>query len=294
MLDRKKVLVIGDLIIDEYIETEAVGLSLESPTIKTKFISKKKQLGGAGNLVMNLKALEREVCFITAFNDSDISNQLLKNNIEFFHLNKQNNVKSRYYVNRKGNNYKYLQVNQDKKIYLSKDEESVVLTKIIGIIDEYESVVLSDYRTGLLTKNLILSITKLCSSKKIPCIVNTQISDWGNKKKLDLQKFKHCSLFILNEEENKFFNLKTDKIVTKGSKGCWYNGIVYPPRKAKVIDTCGAGDSFTAMASVMKLNNSLKTLDFCNIWASLATETEGATPPSYEVFKSIISERYKS
>jgi|TARA_R100000081_G_scaffold81829_1_gene49367 bifunctional ADP-heptose synthase (sugar kinase/adenylyltransferase) len=294
MLDRKKVLVIGDLITDEYIETEAVGLSLESPTIKTKFISKRKQLGGAGNLVMNLRALEREVCFITAFNDLAITNILEDNNIQYFNLHKQNNVKSRYYINRKGNNYKHLQVNHDKKIYISKDEESVVLTKIIEIIDQYESVILSDYRTGLLTKNLILSITKLCSSKKIPCIVNTQISDWGNKKKLDLQKFKHCSLFVLNEEENKFFNLKTDKIVTKGSKGCWYKGIVYPPRKAKVIDTCGAGDSFTAMASVMKLNNSLKTLDFCNIWASLATETEGATPPSYEVFKSIISERYKS
>ena len=285
MLDRKKVLVIGDLITDEYIETEAVGLSLESPTIKTKFISKRKQLGGAGNLVMNLRALEREVCFITAFNDLAITNILEDNNIQYFNLHKQNNVKSRYYINRKGNNYKHLQVNHDKKIYISKDEESVVLTKIIEIIDQYESVILSDYRTGLLTKNLILSITKLCSSKKIPCIVNTQISDWGNKKKLDLQKFKHCSLFVLNEEENKFFNLKTDKIVTKGSKGCWYKGIVYPPRKAKVIDTCGAGDSFTAMASVMKLNNSLKTLDFCNIWASLATETEGATPPSYEVFK---------
>jgi|TARA_R100000027_G_scaffold67466_2_gene66320 bifunctional ADP-heptose synthase (sugar kinase/adenylyltransferase) len=294
MLDRKKVLVIGDLITDEYIETEAVGLSLESPTIKTKFISKRKQLGGAGNLVMNLRALEREVCFITAFNDLAITNILEDNDIQYFNLHKQNNVKSRYYINRKGNNYKHLQVNHDKKIYISKDEESVVLTKIIEIIDQYESVILSDYRTGLLTKNLILSITKLCSSKKIPCIVNTQISDWGNKKKLDLQKFKHCSLFVLNEEENKFFNLKTDKIVTKGSKGCWYKGIVYPPRKAKVIDTCGAGDSFTAMASVMKLNNSLKTLDFCNIWASLATETEGATPPSYEVFKSIISERYKS
>ena len=74
MLDRKKVLVIGDLITDEYIETEAVGLSLESPTIKTKFISKRKQLGGAGNLVMNLRALEREVCFITAFNDLAITN----------------------------------------------------------------------------------------------------------------------------------------------------------------------------------------------------------------------------
>jgi|TARA_R100000995_G_C3484500_1_gene126325 bifunctional ADP-heptose synthase (sugar kinase/adenylyltransferase) len=292
MLDRKKVLVIGDLILDEYIETEAIGLSLESPTIKTEFISKRIQLGGAGNLVMNLKSLERDVYFITAFNDLAISKILEDNKIKFFHLGKQHNTKSRYYINRKGNSYKHIQINQSKKIDITKTEEATVLEKLVKIIDEYESVVLSDYRSGFLTESLVIAITKLCSSKKIPCIVNTQISDWGNKKEINLEKFKHSSLFILNEDEEKFYNLKVDSIITLGSRGCKYRGIVYPPRKTKVIDTCGAGDSFTAMASVMNLKNFLKGLNYCNIWASLATETKGATPPCYEKFKAIISERY--
>jgi len=96
----------------------------------------------------------------------------------------------------------------------------------------------------------------------------------------------------LNEDEEKFYNLKVDSIITLGSRGCKYKDIVYPPRKTKVVDTCGAGDSFTAMASVMNLKNFLKVLNYCNIWASLATETKGATPPCYEKFKAIISERY--
>jgi len=156
MLDRKKVLVIGDLILDEYIETEAIGLSLESPTIKTEYISKRMQLGGAGNLVMNLKSLERDVYFITAFNDLAISKILKDNKIKFFHLGKQHNVKSRYYINRKGNSYKHLQVNQSNKIDITKIEETTVLEKLVRVIDEYESVILSDYRSGFLTENLTL------------------------------------------------------------------------------------------------------------------------------------------
>ena len=292
MLDRKKVLVIGDLILDEYIETEAIGLSLESPTIKTEFISKRIQLGGAGNLVMNLKSLERDVYFITTFNDLAISKILKDNKIKFFHLSKQHNTKSRYYINRKGNSYKHIQINQSKEIDITKIEQATVLKEVVKIIDEYESVVLSDYRSGFLTENLVIAITKLCSSKKIPCIVNTQISDWGNKKGINLEKFKHSSLFILNEDEEKFYTLKVNNIITLGSKGCKYRDVVYPPRKTKVIDTCGAGDSFTAMASVMNLKNFPKGLNYCNIWASLATETKGATPPCYEKFKAIISERY--
>jgi D-beta-D-heptose 7-phosphate kinase/D-beta-D-heptose 1-phosphate adenosyltransferase len=294
MLDRKKVLVIGDLISDEYVETKAVGLSLESPTLKAEYISKKKQLGGAGNLVMNLKALDREVYFVTAFNDLAIANELEDNDIQYFHLHKQHNVKCRYYVNRKDNNYKHLQINYSKKINLNEEEESIVLSKLVKIIDEYESVILSDYRAGLLTANLTIAIIKLCRNKKIPCIVNTQLSDWGNKKDLDFEKFEYCSLFILNEDEEKFYNLKSDSIITLGNKGCKYNGIVYPPREANVIDTCGAGDSFTAMASVMDLNNNVKALTYCNIWAGLATETKGASPPNYELFKKIISKRYRA
>ena len=45
MLDRKKIFVIGDLIIDEYITGEAVGLSLESPTIKCVHTSTRKCSG---------------------------------------------------------------------------------------------------------------------------------------------------------------------------------------------------------------------------------------------------------
>jgi len=292
MLNRKKVLVIGDLISDEYLYTRAVGLSLESPTLKAEYVSKKKQLGGAGNLVMNLRALEREVCFFTAFNDSTIADTLKENNVKYFNLDRQHNIKSRFYVSRKGNSYKYLQVNRGSILVLSKDDENRILSELVRIIDEYDSVILSDYRGGFLSENLTISTIKLCRSKKKPCIVNTQLSDWGGKKDLKLKKFENCSLFILNEDEEQFYNLRSESITTLGSRGCKYNGIIYPPRQAKVVDTCGAGDSFTAMASLVSLDNSLKALDYCNIWASLATETKGATPPSYELFKSIISERY--
>ena len=76
MLNRKKIFVIGDLIIDEYITGKAVGLSLESPTIKCEHTCTKKSPGGSGNVVMNLVALECDVGYMTVCSDISVYNAL--------------------------------------------------------------------------------------------------------------------------------------------------------------------------------------------------------------------------
>ena len=49
----KKVLVIGDVILDSWQYANAVGLSLESPTLKAQFTHKEQTFGGTANVVAN-------------------------------------------------------------------------------------------------------------------------------------------------------------------------------------------------------------------------------------------------
>ena len=53
MISNKRVLVIGDVILDVWTYAKAIGLSLETPTLKAKFTEKTHTLGGTGNVVNN-------------------------------------------------------------------------------------------------------------------------------------------------------------------------------------------------------------------------------------------------
>jgi len=53
----KKIVVWGDLILDEYVYTSAGRVSREAPVLVTEFESNEYLLGGAGNVVMNLLTL---------------------------------------------------------------------------------------------------------------------------------------------------------------------------------------------------------------------------------------------
>ena len=109
MLSRKKIFVIGDLIIDEYITGEAVGLSLESPTIKCEQTCTKKSPGGSGNVVMNLVALECDVGYMTVCSDISVYNALSeKAKVHSILSKKRTSSKQRYYVERNHIQHKLL------------------------------------------------------------------------------------------------------------------------------------------------------------------------------------------
>jgi D-beta-D-heptose 7-phosphate kinase/D-beta-D-heptose 1-phosphate adenosyltransferase len=294
MLDRKNIFVIGDLIVDEYIYCNAVGLSLESPTVKSTYESTRRCLGGSGNVVENLLALNRSVGYMTINSDPTIANQLrsLDGAVYFaLHSNKKASVKQRYYLKRKGLTYKHLQINHTDDVQITKETENDAMLVLSEVLHNYEAVILSDYRCGLLTPKLINFIVTKCKAHSIPVIVNTQLSDWGKKSHLSLSKFKGCDLFILNEDEAVDFNLPCNYIKTLGENGCVYKDVHVDGVTCKIVDTCGAGDSFTAIISTLDWeSNTRDSLTLANIWAGLSTEIEGATPPSMERFKQCLKE----
>ena len=68
---KKKILVIGDLIIDKYINCEPAGLSREEQNLVYSYINKRKYLGGAGIVAAHASALGSESCLISICGDDD-------------------------------------------------------------------------------------------------------------------------------------------------------------------------------------------------------------------------------
>ena len=80
MIDLKnknpKILVIGDLMIDHYLWGSCERISPEAPVQVINVDSESTVLGGAGNVINNLKALNANVGVISVVGGCEISNEL--------------------------------------------------------------------------------------------------------------------------------------------------------------------------------------------------------------------------
>ena len=73
-----KLLVVGDLMIDHYLWGSCERISPEAPVQVVNVDSESMVLGGAGNVINNLKALGAEVDVISIIGDCKVSNELVQ------------------------------------------------------------------------------------------------------------------------------------------------------------------------------------------------------------------------
>ena len=293
----KQVVVVGDSIIDHTVYGEMIGLSLETPTVKAEFINESHSFGGAANVVNNLLSLGQGVTFITSVSSTrhgDMIRNWCHPNLRVICLerNKENLVKSRYWLSRGDSCYKFMQINQGGPSRLSNTEYK----KIISVIekDKIDLVALVDYRGGIFDDpEKVKTVIDICNERNIKVISSSQVS--GNNSRHEY--FSNSSVICMNKKEalennpsfevNKlemhklFLILNAEICVTLGNEGAaYYNGkslSVHPARPVNSIDTCGAGDSFLAA-----LCSTAETMDinFCNEWAAQSTLERGTYVPT--------------
>ena len=229
-----KFLVIGDTIIDEEILLKAKGLSLETPTIKTEFISSKTFFGGAANVAKNLIGDNHEISFLTSLSKENLklfSQKYPAINIFNFFLGKDN-IKSRYWIQHGDAKYKYLQINNLNDF--NQKSKSYDLD-----FNHFDVVAFSDYRCGLITPELVSK----CINSSCKTYASSQISSQPS----NYEYYQDVDIIVCNENEASFID-RTDNIcITKGDQGCFFNGVDYAACKIKKpINTIGAGDCFFA------------------------------------------------
>jgi bifunctional ADP-heptose synthase (sugar kinase/adenylyltransferase) len=252
-LKNSRVLVVGDTIVDKDIFLDAVGLSLESPTLKTNFITERKSLGGAANVAKLIGLLGSECTFVTGLSDPQLLNSLH----EDFGVNTissdsgRDNTKTRYWISRGDGTYKYLQVNDCG--YASPASESFS-------VDGYDAVLVCDYRCGFVTDGLVDKCKGFIGTK----FVSSQMSDRGS----NMNRYVGFDCALMNESEDSCCVVSfPKKIVTMGSRGSKTivvdeDPIHHEPVTINTSNTIGAGDAFCA-AYVCTENG-----EFANMFAS--------------------------
>ena len=229
MREDLKYLVVGDTIIDEDIFLKAAGLSLESPTLKTTYTTNKINYGGAANVAKFLARFNRDVTFVTSLSCDHVD--MLDFEVKSFYQGK-NNIKSRYWITHGDSTYKYLQVNNVN------DEES--LTPLIDIdVSLYDIIAFADYRCGFITDAFIAKCLKAGKITYASSQVSSRLSNYYMYDAFDY--------IVCNEKESRLVIQDNNVCITKGSRGCSFNGVDFLPYPVEnPVNTIGAGDCFYA------------------------------------------------
>ena len=199
---RVKVCVIGDLIMDEYITCQALGMSQEDPTIVVTPIHNTTFIGGAGIVAAHASGLGAEVEFITIVGNDSVKDQALNKLKEY-------NVKSNLFIDEsrpttlkqrfRSKGKTLLRVSHLHQGPISKDLQNDILNTLASKLDNIDLFVFSDFNYGCLPQDLVDEIVKLIKLKKpgIMLVADSQSSSQIG----DISRFKNMNLITPTEHE---------------------------------------------------------------------------------------------
>ena len=192
-----RLLVVGDLMIDHYLWGSCERISPEAPVQVVNVNSESSVLGGAGNVINNLRALGAKVDVISVVGGCEISDELKKllNNI---------NVNTQYLITQKDRitskksriiaaQQQVVRYDRESSDEISAESQKQILDSFTSIIANYDGVLLSDYGKGVLTSSLTQSLIAVANKAGKKVMVDP--------KGLDYSKYKGAYLLTPNKKE---------------------------------------------------------------------------------------------
>lgn len=261
----KKVLVIGDTILDHYVYGSVDRVNPEAPhSVVLDFEKDEYRLGGATNVANNIKSLmgdKASVHYIGAVSES-ISDMLTEANISCLsdetHTENQILLKTRFVCAQ--NHIMRLDIN--KKYHFDNSFYDKLLIKIME--NSYDLIVISDYNKGTIKPDIVQHIfnTNLPIIFDVKTALNLPNSLQSSKNLKYLNVVLKCNKKEFNSEINTSHIHAVKAVVeTRGEEGYYIHddsSYVFKSeifQKKNVVDVVGAGDSFLAGMAWSHLHN---------------------------------------
>lgn len=160
--DRCRILVIGDLMIDEYLWGEVDRISPEAPVQVVSVVRDSTTLGGAGNVANNLVALGAKVSVASVIGAGDNAQLLLKlfsaMNVDTTGLIQDRNRPTTKKTRIIAGHQHVLRIDRETKQEISKACVAGLVQFVNEHINDFDVVLLSDYGKGLLSETLLRQI----------------------------------------------------------------------------------------------------------------------------------------
>lgn len=179
----KKILVIGDIVADVYVDGRISRISREAPVLILEKAGERVVAGGAANVVANAATLGGEVYAIGVIGDDNHAENLrnifkdLDVHIEGLVRDKSRPTISKTRIIAGGRatvSQQIVRIDSESKAPLGKKVEAELLAKIDKILPTVDGIIMSDYGSGTVTANARKLITRYAGKKKLPNIVDSR------------------------------------------------------------------------------------------------------------------------
>ncbi|MFP5519824.1 MAG: D-glycero-beta-D-manno-heptose-7-phosphate kinase [Bdellovibrionia bacterium] len=305
-LKGKKVLVIGDVGLDEYVLGEVRRISPEAPVPVLEVSEEDKRLGLAANVAQNIVSLGGEALLISVVGD-DMGAQLLKElahkaGFSWDHMVVTQERPTTRKTRVMAKHHHLVRVDYEVKKFLSEQVEAAVIKKIESLAPASDVIVIEDYAKGVITQNMIRKIVEVGTRLGKRVLLDPHRDKAGEfYYGIDLIKPNYDEAVALSglkfdelkENPNKILEVgralqkKTgakEVVLTRGKDGMSiFSGdqiTEVPTYARKVFDVTGAGDTvIAALALGLAANKSL--VDSCmlaNFAAGVVVGKVGCVP----------------
>ena len=292
------ILVIGDLMIDHYLWGKCERISPEAPVQVVAVEKETSVLGGAGNVIHNLKALGAEVTVLSVVGDDANAKELrmLLQKIEVSDANllvqegRNTSKKSRIIAS----GQQVIRYDKESTEDISSLMQEQIISHFKASVSEYDIILLSDYGKGVLTTTLTKSLIELANAEGKKVLVDPKGTDYSkykgatlltpNKKEaIEASKIKivdDATLLSAIKHLKEHCDLETSLITLSEEGIAIYDETLrtHPTVAREVFDVTGAGDTVIAslgfaLASGYTIDEAVK---FANLSAGVVVGKIGS------------------
>jgi len=229
-----RILILGDIMLDEYLFGSVSRISPEAPVPVVEITSSKQLLGGAANVAANIIALGDEPILLGVAGEDEAAarlTQLLRTrgisrgSIVHDHT-RQTTIKTRVIAH----SQQVVRTDREDRSALNQQSYKSVLDRFQSMIDEIGAVIISDYGKGVITPELLENVIDICRKRDIFVGVDPKETNFFN--------YKRVSLITPNHHEAGFAYGR--RIMTEGDLHDVGNGLLQKLEADSILITRGA------------------------------------------------------
>jgi D-beta-D-heptose 7-phosphate kinase/D-beta-D-heptose 1-phosphate adenosyltransferase len=268
----KKILVIGDLMLDEHIWSKVGRISPEAPVPVAEVMKITHVPGGCGNVAANIAAMGGTPILVGLIG-KDSSGEKLKSAL------KKANISTKYIIQTAERptilksriiaaSQHMVRVDREKKEHISQNLYKRILASIKKIIPQADGIIISDYKKGILTPKVCKEIISQANKYKIPVSVDPKGKDYSKYRSVTIitpnakEAQEASGVKIENENDlakaGKVLLRKTNTkhiLITRGKDGMSLfsqngNHLHVPAVPREVFDITGAGDTVISALTI--------------------------------------------
>jgi D-beta-D-heptose 7-phosphate kinase/D-beta-D-heptose 1-phosphate adenosyltransferase len=296
----KRLLVVGDVMLDQYIWGEVGRISPEAPVPVVRATHQAHQPGGAANVAMNIAHLGAQVEVI-GFTGGDANEKLLAECL------KTNGIVPNFVVSDGfptitkqrilGGRQQMLRLDSERLGARDASDHKRLVESVLASLPMCHAVVLSDYAKGVLTPEVCQTVIQAARERDIPVLVDPKSEDFSRYRgattvcpnlgeltvalKMDARDLK----LLLDAAETMVTELDLEFLTaTLGEKGIALvrpgNRVVAPAVARQVFDVSGAGDTVIAVLALC-LASGLRpetAVELANTAAGIVVGKAGTVP----------------